>query len=110
MPTLPSRRSAHSSAIDSPPIIVSPAGLTGDGTTGIGGRVRVTVKVAVVVFDGVVVGVFVGVNIGVFVGVLVGVLLAILLRTVPALVRFVYNARARPTVLDGPLPASVDLT
>ena len=102
MPTLPSRRSAHSSAIDSPPIIVSPAGLTGDGTTGIGGRVRVTVKVAVVVFDGVVVGVFVGV--------LVGVLLAILLRTVPALVRFVYNARARPTVLDGPLPASVDLT
>ena len=96
------RRNAQSRPMPKPPIITRPAGLVGDGTTGIGGRVGVVVavlvgvavtvrvkvavavllgvtvlvavSVAVAVFVNVAVGVSVGVLVGVVVGVLVGVL------------------------------------
>lgn len=71
---LPNRRSAQRSATPSPDTITNPAGLVGDGTTGIApGRVGVTVRVSVTVRVGVRVAVSVAVPVAVPVLVVVDV-------------------------------------
>src|SRR5512139_4126306 len=79
--TRPNRRNAHSRPTPSEMIIAAPAGLAGNGMTGTGGRVGVSVGVGVGVSVGVGLGVLVSVGVGVFVGVLVlvgvGVLVAV---------------------------------
>jgi len=65
------RRSIHAIATPNPPINSNPEVDVGDGTTGMGGTVRVGDGVGVLV--GVGVGVLVGVRVGVLVGVAVGV-------------------------------------
>ena len=63
---LANRRNAHRSATPSPDTITNPAGLVGDGTTGIApGRVGVTVRVSVTVRVGVLVAVSAGVLVAV---------------------------------------------
>ena len=58
--------------------MAAPAGLAGDGMTGTGGRVGVSVGVGVKVLVGVLVGVSVGVGLGVCVSVGVGVFVGVL--------------------------------
>jgi hypothetical protein len=75
---LANRRSAQTSATPSPDTITNPAGLVGDGTTGIApGRVGVTVRVSVTVPVGVLVAVLLGVPLAEAVCVTVPVLVVV---------------------------------